>query len=79
VFVATVSHFSELKADLEVLGFGCSAYLTEDKADALWIRVRTASDLLPSYVPSSIARYPPGDTRKGVLVVACVVNPYSFV
>jgi hypothetical protein len=33
--VATISHFLELMTKLEVLGSGCSADCTEDKADAL--------------------------------------------
>jgi hypothetical protein len=33
--VAAVSHFSELKIELEVLESGCNANLTEDEADAL--------------------------------------------
>jgi hypothetical protein len=59
--VAIVSHFPKLKTELEVLGLGCSADLTVDKADALWIRVRTALDSLASHVPSSIARNSPDD------------------
>jgi hypothetical protein len=52
--VAAMSHFLKLKTDLEVLGFGRSMDLIEDKADALW-----TSDLLASYVPSSVAHNPP--------------------
>jgi hypothetical protein len=33
--VAALSHFSELKSELELLGSGCNADLTEDQADAL--------------------------------------------
>jgi hypothetical protein len=33
--VAAMSHFMELKTELEVLGFRHSANLIEDKADAL--------------------------------------------
>jgi hypothetical protein len=33
--VATVSHFPELVADLEVLGSGCNAGLTEDEVNTL--------------------------------------------
>jgi hypothetical protein len=40
---AAMSHFIELKTDLEVLGFGHSADLVEDEADALWTQVRAAS------------------------------------
>jgi Trp operon repressor len=45
-------------AKLEVLGSGCSVDLTKDEADALWTRVRVASDLLASHVSSSAARNP---------------------
>jgi hypothetical protein len=57
--VAVVSHFQELKTDLEVIKSGRSMEVTEDEADALWSRVRAASDLLVSYVPSSVAHNPP--------------------
>jgi hypothetical protein len=57
--VAVVSHFLELKTELEVLRFGRSADLIEDKVDAMWIRVRAASNSLASHVPSSVARNPP--------------------
>jgi hypothetical protein len=57
--VATVSHFLELDADLEVLGSDHFTGLTEDEVDALWSRVRAASDLLASHVPSSVACHPP--------------------
>jgi hypothetical protein len=36
VLVATVSHFPELKTNLDVLSSGHSAGLMEDEADALW-------------------------------------------
>jgi hypothetical protein len=54
MLVATVSHFQELEADLEVHGSGCSAGLTENEADALWSGVRMASDSLVAHVPSSM-------------------------
>jgi hypothetical protein len=57
-----VSYFSKLKTDLEVLGSKRSVDLTEDEVDALWTRVRVASDLLASYVPSSVAHNPPDGT-----------------
>jgi hypothetical protein len=63
--VAPVSHFPELKTDLEVLGFGRIVDLTKDEADALWTWVRAASNLLASYVPSSIARNPPDGMGRG--------------
>jgi hypothetical protein len=57
--VAVVLHFPELETELEVLGSGCSVDLIEDEVDALWTRVRTASDSLGSHVPSFVARNPP--------------------
>jgi hypothetical protein len=51
--------FSKLKIELEVLGSRRSADLTEDEADALWIRVCVASDSLALHVPSSVACNPP--------------------
>jgi hypothetical protein len=55
VLVATLSHFLELKCELELLGFGRNEDLIEDHADA-------ASDSLASLVPSSVARDPPDGT-----------------
>jgi hypothetical protein len=49
-----VSHFLKL----ELLGSECNADLTKDEADALWTKVRLASDSLASYVPSLVARGP---------------------
>jgi hypothetical protein len=57
--VAIVSHLTELMSKLELLMFGRNADLTEDEVDALWTRVRAASDSLASYVPSSITCSPP--------------------
>jgi hypothetical protein len=42
--VAIVSHFLELKTELEVLGSGRSADLIKNETDALWIQVCVASD-----------------------------------
>jgi hypothetical protein len=61
MLVANVLHFLELETDLEVLRSICSACLTEDEADVLWILVRTALDSLAMPVPSSVARDPPDD------------------
>jgi hypothetical protein len=58
--VATVSHFLELKTEVEVFGSGCNADLSEDEVDAFWTWVRATVDLLVSYVPSSVAHNPPG-------------------
>jgi hypothetical protein len=57
--VATVSHFSELKTELEVLESKPCADLTEGEVDALWIWVHVASDSLTSHVPSSVVHNPP--------------------
>jgi hypothetical protein len=57
-----LSHFSESGAELELLGSGHNADLTEDQVDALWTQVCPTSDLLVSYVPPSVARGPPGVT-----------------
>jgi hypothetical protein len=59
MLVAAVLHFPELKPELELLGSGHDADLTEDEVDALWTRVRVASDSLASYVPSLVSCSPP--------------------
>jgi hypothetical protein len=53
-----LSHFLELKSELELLGSGRNADLTEDQADALWPLVDAASDLLVLFIPSSVAHDP---------------------
>jgi hypothetical protein len=62
MLVAAVSHFPELKTEIEVHGSGHDAHLIKDEEDALWIRVCAASDSLASHVPSSVARNPPDGT-----------------
>jgi hypothetical protein len=57
--VAAVSHFPELRAELEVLRSRHSVDLTEDEVDALWIQVHAASDSLVLHVPSLVAHNPP--------------------
>jgi hypothetical protein len=57
--VAALSHFLELKSELEMLGSRSNANLTEDQAYALWTWVRVASDSLASHVPPSVAHSPP--------------------
>jgi hypothetical protein len=59
--VAAMSHFSELKSELELLGSRQNEDLTHDQADALWPWVSAASDSLASLVPSSFAHDPPDD------------------
>jgi hypothetical protein len=57
--VAVVSHLPELKTELDVLGLRHNVDQTEDEVDALWTRVRVASDSLASYVPSLVVCNPP--------------------
>jgi hypothetical protein len=52
--VAALSHFQELKGDLEFLGSRRNTDLTEDQADALWSLVNAASDSLALLIPSSL-------------------------
>jgi hypothetical protein len=56
-----LSHFSESGAELELLGSGHNADLTEDQV-AIWTQVCLTFDLLVSYIPPSVARGPPGVT-----------------
>jgi hypothetical protein len=51
VLAAALSHFLELGAELELLGSGCNADLTEDQVDALWTQARHVSDSLASFIP----------------------------
>jgi hypothetical protein len=64
MLVFAVSHFSELDADLEVLVSERSVGMTEDEVDALWSRLRAASDSLASQDPSSVACNPPDNVQK---------------
>jgi hypothetical protein len=64
MLVAAVSHFPELKPELELLWSGHNTDLTKDEADVVWTRVRMASGSLASYVPSSVARGPPDGTME---------------
>jgi hypothetical protein len=52
--VAALSHFPELKSELEFLGFGQNVDLSDDQVDDLTPLVSVASDSLASLVPSSI-------------------------
>jgi hypothetical protein len=61
MLVAALSHFPELKSELELLGSRRKADLIDDQADALWPLVSVASNSLASLVPSSFARDPPDD------------------
>jgi hypothetical protein len=54
-----MSHFPELDADLEVLGFRRSTGLIEDEVDVVWSWVRAVADSLVLHVPSSMACNPP--------------------
>jgi hypothetical protein len=59
VLIAALSYFLELKSELELLGSGHNANLTEDQADALWHLVGAASDSLALLIPSLVACDPP--------------------
>jgi hypothetical protein len=50
-----LSHFPELKPDLELLGPGHNANVMEGQLDALCTWTRRASESLLSRVPSSVA------------------------
>jgi hypothetical protein len=63
--VAVMVQFQKPKTNLEVLGSGRSMDLIEDESYSLRTWVHAASDLLASYVPSSVARNPPDDAQVG--------------
>jgi hypothetical protein len=46
MLVAALSHFSEQKTKLGLLGSGRNANLADDEADALWAWMSAASDSL---------------------------------
>jgi hypothetical protein len=56
--VAALSRFLELNSKLVLLRSRHNADLIDYLVDSLWTRVRIASDLLASHVPSSVARNP---------------------
>jgi hypothetical protein len=66
--VAVVSHFPELMTEQEVHGSRRSIDFTKDEADALWIWVRTASDLLVSHcdIPTLKTTVSPNQNNYGV-------------
>jgi hypothetical protein len=59
VLVVALSHFPEVKSELELHGSWRNANIMEDQADALWTRVREASDSLALHVPPSVTYNPP--------------------
>jgi hypothetical protein len=61
---ATLSHFSELGIELELLGSGHNTDQIEDQVDALWTQVHQALDLLASFVPPSVAHGSLDGTRE---------------
>jgi hypothetical protein len=73
ILVATLSHFPELKTELELLRSGQNADLITNQADDLWPLVSAASDSLVLLAPSSVAHDPSNDAG-GVVVVVCIVN-----
>jgi hypothetical protein len=57
--VAALSHFLELKSELELLSSKRNVDLTEDQVDALCDKVRVVSDSLASHIPPSVTHSPP--------------------
>jgi hypothetical protein len=56
-----LSHFPELRTELELLGSGLNADQIEGQVNALWTQKHEASDSLVSFVPLSVARgFPDG-------------------
>jgi uncharacterized protein with NRDE domain len=62
--VIILSHFSQLKTELELLRSGWNVDLSDDQADALWPLVSVASDSLASLIPSSFAHDPPDNVEE---------------
>jgi hypothetical protein len=63
MLVVVLSNFSKLETELELLGSGRGADLSDDEADALWPLVSMASDSLVSLVPSSLDHDSPDDVE----------------
>jgi hypothetical protein len=61
--VTILPHFPDLEPELELLGFGHEADLSDDCLGALWPLASVASDSLVSLVPSLLARDPPDDVE----------------
>jgi hypothetical protein len=57
-----LSQFPKLEPELELLGSGHNADLTENQLDALWTWTRRTSESLSSSVLPSNAHNSPGDT-----------------
>jgi hypothetical protein len=57
--ITTLLHFLELEVELELLGSGHNAALTEDQVDTLWLLAHRISDLLALHVLPLVARGPP--------------------
>jgi hypothetical protein len=61
--VTILPHFPDLEPELELLGFGHDADLSDDCLGALWPLASVASDSLVSLVPSLLARDPSDDVE----------------
>jgi hypothetical protein len=61
--IAALLHFPELELELELLGSGHNADLTESHLDALWIGMHWASESLSSRVPLLFACCPADVSR----------------
>jgi hypothetical protein len=58
--VATLSHFLELKYELDLLGFEHNVDLIEVQVNALGTQVHAASDSLASHILPSVTHSLPG-------------------
>jgi hypothetical protein len=56
--------FPELELELELLGSGYNADLTNNEMEVFWTRTYQASESLLLRVPPSVAHNPPDDTRE---------------
>jgi hypothetical protein len=59
--VVTLSHFSELEVDLDLLGSGQNNDLSEKHVDTLWNQVRSAVESHTVGIPSATAHTSPDD------------------
>jgi hypothetical protein len=59
VLITVLSHFLELKLELELLGSEYNTDLTKDEMEVFWTWTRRASESMSSRVPPLVARSPP--------------------
>jgi hypothetical protein len=53
VLITTLSHFPEMEAELELVGFGYNADLMSDEMEVPWTQTHWDSEFLSSRVPPS--------------------------